>query len=439
MAIRDLLIFAIVFGSVPVILFRPYVGVLIWSWLAYMNPHRLSWGVAFDFRFSLIVGAVVLVAYAISRERKRMLWTPVTIIWLLFFVWTWITTQLAYDAEGAALEWSRWWKINLMSLVTLLAMQSRDRLNMLIWVIALSLGFYGVKGGIFTVLTGGSYNVYGPQGSFIEDNNSMGLALILALPLMRYLQLEAKKRWVRMGLTASMVLSAFAILGTQSRGALLGVVAMAGYLIWKSPGRLRMLLAAVVLVPVLWTFMPGSWHARMDTIGSYEQDGSAMGRINAWWFAFNLAKDRPLVGGGFNTFTPELFRQHAPNPDDFHDAHSIYFEVLAEQGFVGLALFLLLGWLVMNTGPWIARRVVGRPDLTWARSLSAMVQVSLVGYAVSGAFLGLAYFDLFYHLVVIVVVTRALVEDALQPQAAPVPPVPVAAHGLPRARGGLRS
>ena len=80
MALRDLLIFAIVFGSLPVILFRPYVGVLMWSWLAYMNPHRLTWGMAFDFRFSLVVGAVVLVAVAISSERKRMLWTPVTIV-----------------------------------------------------------------------------------------------------------------------------------------------------------------------------------------------------------------------------------------------------------------------------------------------------------------------------------------------------------------------
>jgi probable O-glycosylation ligase (exosortase A-associated) len=238
-----------------------------------------------------------------------------------------------------------------------------------------------------------------------------------------------------------MVITTFAVLGTQSRGALLGIAAMAAYLIWKSPGRIKMLLAAGILVPILWAFMPESWHSRMDTIGNYEQDGSAMGRINAWWFAFNLAKDEPLSGGGFGTFTPELFQRYAPNPQDFHDAHSIYFEVLGEQGFVGFLLFMLLGWLVMRTGPWIAARTRHRPDLEWARNLGAMIQVSLVGYAVSGAFLGLAYFDLFYHLVVIVVVTRALVEDALrQPQAeaSVLAPMPPTAPPLPRERSGMR-
>ncbi len=81
----------------------------------------------------------------------------------------------------------------------------------------------------------------------------------------------------------------------------------------------------------------------MWTIRDYQEDSSSMGRINAWHFAANLAADRPVVGGGFQVFTPELFQKYAPNPTDFHDAHSIYFESLAEQGYVGLALFVLIG------------------------------------------------------------------------------------------------
>jgi probable O-glycosylation ligase (exosortase A-associated) len=417
MSLRDLFLFGVVFGSIPIIVMRPYIGVLVWSWLAYMNPHRLTWGAAFDFRFSLIVAAALLVAVLLSRERKQMIWTPLTIAWLVFFAWTFITTQLAINQEGAGIEWSRWWKINLVSLLTLLVMQSRERLHLLVWVIALSLGFYGVKGGIFTIATGGGYMVYGPALSFIEDNNAMGLALILTVPLLRYLQLESKERWIRWGLTAAIVLCIAAILGTHSRGALLGLAGMGAYLVWKSPGRFKVLFFALLLLPVLWTFMPESWHERMGTIQAYEQDSSALGRINAWWFAFNLAKDYPIFGGGFNVFTEQLFQQYAPNPDDFHDAHSIYFEVLAEQGFVGLGLFLVLGWLALSSGRSVAKLVRGRPDLAWARNLSAMVQVAIVGYAISGAFLGLAYFDLFYHLVVIAAVTRALVVRALAQEA----------------------
>jgi probable O-glycosylation ligase (exosortase A-associated) len=311
-------------------------------------------------------------------------------------------------------------------------MNSQRRIHLLVAVIAASLAFYGVKGGLFTVLSGGNYRVYGPPGSFIDDNNTMGLALILVVPLLRYLQLEAKDKWFRWSLGGGMVLTAFAILGTQSRGALLGLVAMGLNLIWKSQGRWKMLIAAAVLAPMLWTFMPESWHSRMNTIETYQEDKSALGRINAWWFAFNLAVDRPLVGGGFATFTEELFQRYAPNPEDVHDAHSIYFEALGEQGFVGLALFLTLGLLTFLSAQWVVKHARGPPELRWARNLAAMIQVSLIGYAVSGAFLGLAYFDLVYHLIVIVVVTRACVEQALRARTmAPVAAPAGAAAGPP--------
>jgi probable O-glycosylation ligase (exosortase A-associated) len=425
MSLRDLFVFAVVFGSIPFIFRRPYIGVLVWSWLAYMNPHRMTWGMAFDFRFSLIIAGVLLVAFLVSREPKKIIWTPLTVAWLSFFVWTGLTTLFALVPFGAAHEWSRWWKINLISLLTLLICQNKERLNGLVWMIVASLGFYGVKTGFFTISTGGEYRVFGPSDTFFEDNNAFGLVMILVLPLMRYLQIEAKERWVKFLLTAAMILTAASILGTHSRGALLGLIAMGAYLIWKSPGRLWLGAAAVILAPLAWTFMPESWHTRMDSISNYEQDGSAMGRINAWWFAFNLAKAHPIFGGGFNTFTEQLFREYAPDPESFHDAHSIYFEVLGEQGFIGLGLFFFMGLMAMANGRWVAKHVKGRPDLTWARNLSAMVQVSLVGYAIAGAFLGLAYFDLVYHLIVIAILARGLAEQALnQP---PVPaPAPVA-------------
>ena len=138
-----------------------------------------------------------------------------------------------------------------------------------------------------------------------------------------------------------------------------------------------------------------------------------MGRINAWWFAFNLAKDHPLTGGGFNTFTPRLFQIYAPEPDDFHDAHSIYFEILGEQGFVGLGLFLSLGAITLLTARRVARQARRHKQLAWAGDLASLVQVSLIGYAVGGAFLGLAYFDLYYHLIAIVVVLQAIVSRSL--------------------------
>ena len=124
-----------------------------------------------------------------------------------------------------------------------------------------------------------------------------------------------------------------------------------------------------------------------------------MERINYWHFAFNLAKDRPIVGGGYQSFTPDLFARYAPDPDDEHDAHSIYFEVLGEHGFVGFALFLLLGWFAWRRCTAIKKEARPLPSGLWLADLASMLLVSFAGFAASGAFLGLAYFDLYYHLI----------------------------------------
>ena len=131
-------------------------------------------------------------------------------------------------------------------------------------------------------------------------------------------------------------------------------------------------------------------------------------------FAINVAKDRPLVGGGFGAFKKETFYKYAPEPEDVHDAHSIYFEVLGEHGFVGLILFLIFWAMVLKTGNWTIKHTRDRPDLNWANNLTAMSQAGLVGYAVGGAFLGLAYYDLPYHLMAIIVITRSIVEKELE-------------------------
>jgi probable O-glycosylation ligase (exosortase A-associated) len=156
--------------------------------------------------------------------------------------------------------------------------------------------------------------------------------------------------------------------------------------------------------------MPEQWTERMNTIQTYQEDASAMGRINAWKFAWNLAKDYPVYGGGANVFTAQLFQKYAPNPFDVHDAHSIYFEMLAEQGFVGLGIFAAIGITTLAYASRIIRLTRGHPSLEWARDLAAMSQVCLVGYALGGAFLGLAYFDLPYTVVAFVVIAGAIAE-----------------------------
>jgi probable O-glycosylation ligase (exosortase A-associated) len=255
--------------------------------------------------------------------------------------------------------------------------------------------------------------VLGPAGGFIQGNTTIALALTMAIPMLYFLQSQSRNLAVRWGLWATMGLSAIAVLGTHSRGGLVSIVAMSMFMWLKSRYKLSLAVVATLLVPVAISVMPERWFTRMETIETYQQDSSAMGRINAWKFAINLVRDRPVTGGGFQTFTPELFQQYAPNPLDFHDAHSIWFEMLAEQGFVGFGLFLLFWLLGWREAGRVTRLARGRPELTWARDLVNMMQVALIGYFAGGSFLGLAYWDVPYSLVAFVVLTRVVVEREL--------------------------
>lgn len=409
MPIRDLFVSLVVFGFLPKILIRPDLGILLWCWLSYMNPHKLSWGFAHDFPFALCVALAILAGLLIWKESKKIIWMPVNVILILFIIWMFITTLFAVNQEAAWFEWGKVWKIQLMTFVTMILMQTRWRLEAMVWVIALSLGFYGLKGGIFTILTGGSYGVYGPEGSFISGNNEIGLALIMTVPLLRYCQVNCQKTWLKHGVGLMILFSLISIIGTQSRGALLGMMTMAFFLVAKSRQKFLLMLVLAMAIPAIFMFMPDSWHERMSTIKTYDHDASALGRINSWHMAFNLAKDQ-WHGGGFECFnSPMMFALYAPNPEDMHDAHSIYFEVLGEHGFIGLGLFLLLAFSTWRLASSIIRAAKGIESLRWLTDLSAMIQASLMGYASAGAFLGLAYFDLFYNLIAILVIGKTMV------------------------------
>ncbi len=414
---RDLFVTIVVFSFLPVALVKPHIGILVWAWLAYMNPHKLSWGFAHDFPFALLTALAILIGVFFSKEPKKIPWTAETVILLLFVGWMFLTTLFAIYPAPAWQQWDKVWKIQLMTFVVMMVMTTRERIQAMVWIIALSIGFYGFKGGIFTLTTGGAYAVYGPGGSFISGNNEIGLALIVTVPLIRYLQLTTRQQWLRIGLQVTMVLCLISIIGTQSRGALVGLAAMSLFLVAKSRKKFFLILVLAISIPMIISFMPSAWHARMHTIETYDQDQSAQGRINAWSMAINLAKDR-ILGAGFDCFRRDLFILYAPDPNNVHDAHSIYFEVLGEHGFIGFSLFALLGIATWKRAGWIIKRTKENPELKWMTDLAAMLQASLVGYASSGAFLGLAYFDLYYNLIAILVLCKVILDKEwqLQPQ-----------------------
>lgn len=407
---RDIAVTLAVFSTLPFILKRPWIGILVWTWLGFMNPHRMAWGFSMTMPFAYIVALTTLAAMLWSKEPKRIPWERETVVLLVFVVWMVITTIFAVYPSAAWLQFEKVIKIQLMIFVAMMLINTPERLKWLVWTIALSLAFYGVKGGIFTILNGGVYRVQGPPGTFIAGNNELGLALAMTAPLLYFVARSAAHRWLRPVLYGAMMLTAIAAIGTQSRGALLGMGAM-GVVFWlKARNKFLVLLLGGLSVLIIRMIMPEAWYERMATINTYQDDQSAQGRINAWWMAFNLAVNRPL-GGGFETFRREMFYLYAPDPSNVRDVHSIYFEVLGEHGFVGLFLFLLLAILTWRSASTIMQAVKKDPGFAWLADLMAMVQVSLIAYLAAGAFLGMAYFDYYYNLVLIVVVGRTLLRE----------------------------
>ena len=401
---RDLTVLGVIVLVAAYALVHPWVGIMGWTWLSLMNPHALAWELR-DMPVAAIMAVATLIGILISRDRKSFYVTPETGILIAFMLWMTITLVFSIYFDWSTYMWNRVMKIDFMILVALVVLYRKKHITTLVWVVAGSIGFYGFKGGLFTIATGGNYLVWGPPGTYIEGNNELALAMILVIPLINFLYLTQENKWLKRGLLAWMLLCAAAALGSHSRGALLAIGAMATVLWWRSPGKLKYGLIIAVVGMVALAFMPETWMTRMTSISEYQADASAMGRINAWWMAWNLASDR-FLGGGFEIYTPEIFSLYAPNPFDLHQAHSIYFQVLGEHGFVGLFIFLLLWGMVWRQAGKLRKDGLAQPETHWISYLGSMCQVSLAGYAVGGAFLSLAYFDLPYNILLLVVLSR---------------------------------
>lgn len=407
---RDILLTLIVFGSIPFIFKRPYIGILMWAWLSYMNPHRLAYGFAYNMPFAQIIALALCAAIFFNRKELQKLPMDGTMrVWLFFIFWMTLTTIFAIYPSDSYEYYSRVIKIQLLTFLTMLLLTNLIKIRQLLWVIILSIGFYSIKGGVFTILTGGSYRVWGPPGSFIEENNSLALAILMIIPLMYYLFSIEKNKWIKYALATSIILSLASAVGSQSRGALLAIVAVMGFFWLKTKNKILTGFLIVIISIGGFNFMPESWHNRMGTIQTYEEDGSAMGRINAWIYSINMANDR-FMGGGFQSWTAENYALYSPDATQVSVAHSIYFSVLADHGWIGLITFLLILLLTWISLAGVIKRTQTDDKYHEYLLLAKMLQVSFIAYLIGGAFLSLSYFDLPWHLIAISLLIKQQVE-----------------------------
>ncbi len=398
---RDIFLALTIIPLIPLALFRPQIGILVWVWISVMAPQKLVYGFMYGLPILNSVAIVTIFGALLSVKEMRMPANK-TLFYLLltFFLWTVLTTIFAASPELSLGDLTEFSKTLLLCLLAMLLMQDRKWILALAAVFVLSILFFGIKGGGFTLMTGGGARVWGAPATAWGDNNGVAMAMLILIPILVALFFQISGKFIRLIGAGLASLSLFALLGTQSRGGLVGLLAVVGWMMVRTKNKL-------VFVPMIFlglisgvAFMPDSWTDRMDTIQTYEEDSSAMSRIYMWRFAFSYAVDHPIMGGGFDIFyhTPTYVEYNIP-PEHRRAVHSNYFQVLGEHGFVGLFIYLsIFITCIIQSNKW-GKRAIANASTRGAGYLLYAVQFTVVGYAVNGLVINLAYLDLIYFVI----------------------------------------
>ena len=417
---RDLILFIIIVVAIPISFFKPFFGILMWTWITFFNPHRFTWGFMYNFPVAAVIAVPTLLGCFFTSNINRQFFKRETLLLAWLYVWFCITFLYAMQVpffqghiDDAQVEWTRVSKVLLITFTMILLVTSHKKFKYLVIVTAMSFGLLAIKGAIFGIRTSGESRVWGPPDSFISDNNAFALAVNMSLPMLLFLARDEKNRTYRWLYYLAFACGILSVILTYSRGGLLGLATVLCVITLKSRYKVISVFLFALAFVVVITFAPPQWMQRMGGVAHGEMDMSARQRLVSWGTSWNFAMDYPITGGSFNALPDvALFQKYKtePLPGGFMSSgpHSIYFQTLEEQGFVGLGSYLLLVgscWVSLFT---LRRKARQTRSTQWVVPYTHMIQVSLLGFLVSGAFLGLANFDLFYQLVAMVVILKML-------------------------------
>lgn len=408
---RDLLMFGFMLLVVPIALIAPFAGYLLWGWAGLIAINFYLYGFMSGIGYVQIFAAITILALLMKRERSLLPFTPnrTTVLLGLFVMHGLMVALLAFPNLDRNWElFGNLAKTALFCVLMPMVAVSRFRIHALALMIALAVSFHGALDGLKFIASAGAHNAQAIRT--FGDNNNLALVLLMVMPFLYYLYRYSVVKVVRLGFLAALPLTVLAVVATDSRGALLGMFAIAVWVVLKSQKKALGLLLVGMCTFMVVQLAPEEWSSRMETIQTAQEDASFMGRVTAWKVSSAIAVDNPMFGGGFRALqshtvwdqykysqgllgfveTPMLNRSGVA-------AHSIWFEVLGDQGFVGFFLFvaLLVNGFVTRREIWKLARKHGSHG-QWAGDLADMIAAALLAYIVSGSLLSVAYFELPY-------------------------------------------
>ncbi len=415
---RELFVVLIITSLLPACFRRPYVGLLTFSWLAYMRVQDLAWGTVRNMRWSYYVAILTFAGFVMNSKRERW-FMPTLRSWIMILMIALVALGVGFSMTGAGDKFQisrlmEFIKIVVIALFTTAVITTREHLRVMMWVIALSFAFYGVKSGLWGVMTMGRSSITTGPGGMLADNNDFALALAMSVPLCFHIGMSEKKEILRKVFFVSIPLIMITVLLTGSRGGFLSLVGGIGVLIWRSRNR-GLGIGIGVLLGILGLILaPSNVKDRLGTLQNVEEDSSAKARFRSWAAGTRMALDNPVLGVGLNKFRSR-YMDYQPNPtaqelrgDNIFVAHNSYIQIWAETGSISFFLYAVLIAMSFRSC-WRIRKLASRKYYSsWMINYAVMFEASLTSFCIGSTFLNRGHFDLLYHYVALIMVFEKL-------------------------------
>ncbi len=427
---RDLIFVGYVAALLMLAFSRPFLFTLAYAYIDICAPQRLSYFMLNSVPLSLIVFGLAVLGFLVSDNKNLVRLSPRWFLMVLLLFYCGYTTTVAVEPVAAALKWTWVWKALVFAIFLPLTLTTKLRIEALVLVMVLCLSALIVTGGIKTMAGGGGY---GLLVLLINDNSGLfegsiiSCVAITIIPLILWLAKYGtiyKPEWRVSIYAAALIFSCMLIpVGTQARTGIICIAVLGLLMLRYVRYRLLYLAGIGLLAAAAIPMLPASFTQRADTIKDYKADESASTRLAVWQWTWEFAKHHPM-GGGFDSYRQNTLRydvekkKKGPQEEIIYDVpiednkpqqivdsgrafHSAYFEMLGEQGYPGLVIWLLIHFGGIWRMEVISRiyRKRARPDEAWAAPLATALQNAHIVYLTGSVFVGIAFQPFVYMLV----------------------------------------
>ncbi len=401
---------------------RPFLFVLAYVYIDIVAPQRLTYWLLNSVPISQIAVGLAVLGWAVADKHANSRFTFRQTVMLLFLIYCGVTTTMADFPLPASDKWSWVWKSLIFAIFLPLTLTTRLRMEALALFMTLSASAIIIVGGIKTLASGGGYGVLNlmvENNVGLYESSSIAMASICLIPIILFLRKYSTifpTDWrVNLFCTALIFACLLIPIGTQARTGLLCISVLALLSLRSTKRRFTYIVVGAALVMAAVPFLPDSFQARMGTIKGYKSDQSAATRIAVWQWTWDYVQDHPM-GGGFDAYRGNRIRfetvkseeaagqtnvEASVVEDKARAYHSAYFEVLGEQGFPGLIMWLTIHIVGLFRMEVLRRRYRKRDEQNgqWIGKLAEALQHAHVIFLVGCTFVGVAYQPFIYLLV----------------------------------------